>query len=143
MIRMLTMLAALWLGLAWQAAAAAAALSERSPVRLGLWWDPVATGSGFEIFGAGEDLVLVWDTYRENGSAVWYTASGRFDAAGDWHAPLLEQLRVEPDRGQRRFEFMGNVRHKRRLLRRLLFAATRLPQKQRAAHQDRRNENHH
>src|SRR5687767_13370297 len=37
-----------------------AAVSERSPVRLGLWYDPAHSGSGFELFSAGQDQVLVW-----------------------------------------------------------------------------------
>jgi hypothetical protein len=72
------------------ATVSAAALSARSPVRLGLWHDPAAAGSGFELFSAGGDQVLVWYTYRPDGSPVWYTAAGRFDADGRWEAPLLQ-----------------------------------------------------
>jgi hypothetical protein len=69
----------------------AAALSERSPVRMGLWWDPLRTGSGVELFAAGDAQVLVWYTYREDGRPIWYTAAGHFDAQGTWSAPLMQQ----------------------------------------------------
>lgn len=101
---------ALLLGVAWSGAAPAAALSERSPVRLGLWWDPAVTGSGFELFAAGQDQVLVWYTYRADGSPVWYTASGRFDAAGGWDAALLEHRWVG---GQRVAATEGRLRLQR------------------------------
>lgn len=87
---MLKRLAPLLLGVIGTGTAMAAAVSDRSPVRLGLWWDPAAAGTGFELFAAGPDQVLVWYTYREDGAPIWYTASGRFDAAGEWKAPLLK-----------------------------------------------------
>src|SRR5690349_6710912 len=90
MSSMRKMVALLLLAVAGTGAAMAAAISERSPIRLGLWWDPAASGTGFEMFSAAGDQVLVWYTYRADGTPVWYTASGRFDAAGEWNAPLLE-----------------------------------------------------
>lgn len=82
------------------------AVSERSPVRLGLWWDPSASGSGFELFAAGGEQVLVWYTYREDGRPVWYTASGRFDAEGRWSAPLQQHRWVD---GRRESRSAGRV----------------------------------
>lgn len=88
----------------------AAAVSERSPVRLGLWYDPVMPGSGFELFSAGQDQVMVWYTYRTDGSPVWYTAGGRFDAAGSWEGPLLQHRWVQ---GRRESSTVGQVALKR------------------------------
>ena len=108
------MVRAMWvvllLDMAWSGSAAAAALSERSPVRLGLWWDPAATGSGFEVFAAGQDQVLVWYTYRADGSPVWYTASGHFDADGAWDAALLEHRWID---GRRESTTAGQLRLQR------------------------------
>lgn len=70
--------------------AAAARLSERSPVRMGLWWDPQHSGSGFELFRGSDEVAAVWYTYREDGTPLWYSAIARFDASGRWRAPLMQ-----------------------------------------------------
>jgi hypothetical protein len=79
--------------------ACAARLSERSPLRLGLWYDPAQSGSGFEFFRAGDGIVLVWYTYRSDGSPVWYSASGAVDADGAFAAPLQRHRWVDGARG--------------------------------------------
>jgi hypothetical protein len=112
------LMVAVLLGAAWHLPASAAALSERSPVRLGLWWDPAARGSGFELFGAGEDQVLVWYTYRADGTPVWYTASARFDADGAWQAPLLEHRWLD---GRRIASTVGRLHLQRRHFEQLKF----------------------
>jgi hypothetical protein len=55
-------------------------VAERSPLRPGLWWDPQHSGQGFDIHVAGEAVFVLWYTYRADGSPVWYTAHGTFDA---------------------------------------------------------------
>lgn len=67
----------------------AAKLSERSPVRPGLWWDAERSGSGFEIHAAPGQLFVVWYTYRGDGAPVWYTAQGPMGTDGRFAAPLL------------------------------------------------------
>jgi len=67
-----------------------ATLAERSPVRPGLWWTPSLSGSGFELHVAPGQVFLIWYTYRNDGSPVWYTAQGAMGASGQLTAPLLE-----------------------------------------------------
>lgn len=71
------------------AAALAAPLSERSPIRPGAWWDPARSGSGFELHAVGDQLAAGWFTYEADGRPVWYTAQGTFTAAGTGEMPLL------------------------------------------------------
>jgi hypothetical protein len=68
----------------------AARLSERSPVRMGLWWDPQHSGSGFELFRGSEEVAAIWYTYGEDGAPLWYSAIARFDKFGLWRAPLMQ-----------------------------------------------------
>jgi len=70
--------------------ALAARVSERSPVRMGLWWDPQHSGSGFELFRGSDEVAAIWYTYRQDGTPVWYSAIARFDADGAWRAPLMQ-----------------------------------------------------
>jgi hypothetical protein len=69
--------------------AAVPELEERSPFRPGLWWNPEAAGSGLDIQRTDEGLFLVWYTYREDRSPVWYTAQGSVEA-GRFDGDLLE-----------------------------------------------------
>lgn len=88
----------------------AARLSERSPVRLGVWWDPAQSGNGFELFQGGEQTAVVWYTYRPDGSPVWYMAVAAFDAEGRWESTLYRHRWVDGARaaptavGRLRFE---------------------------------------
>jgi hypothetical protein len=70
--------------------ARAALVSERSPVRMGLWWDPQHGGSGFELFRGSDEVAAIWYTYGEDGRPTWYSAIARFDADGRWNAPLMQ-----------------------------------------------------
>lgn len=70
--------------------ARAARLSERSPVRMGLWWDPQHGGSGFELFRGSDEVAAIWYTYGDDGRPTWYSAIARFDASGRWRAPLMQ-----------------------------------------------------
>lgn len=79
------------LGCSSESRSAPALHSERTPIRLGLWWDPAHDGSGFEFFRVGDQVALVWYTYRQDGTPVWYQASGRFDEQDTWNAPLFKQ----------------------------------------------------
>lgn len=72
------------------AQAVAPLVSERSPIRPGLWWDPARPGSGFDIHVAPGQVFAVWYTYRADGTPVWYTAQGPMDAAGAMTASLLQ-----------------------------------------------------
>jgi hypothetical protein len=80
----------LWLALCAALPADAAYLSGRSPVRMGLWWDPQHSGSGFELFRGTDEVAAIWYTYREDGTPLWYSAIARFDKAGAWTAPLMQ-----------------------------------------------------
>ncbi|HRQ64913.1 MAG TPA: beta-propeller domain-containing protein [Xanthomonadaceae bacterium] len=69
--------------------AAIPTLTERSPFRPGLWWNPDTAGSGVEIHRSEEGAFLIWYTYRADGSPVWYTAQGPV-TDGAFDAVLLE-----------------------------------------------------
>ena len=49
---------------------------QRSPFTQGHWWDPSRSGSGFEIFNAADQAMVIWYTYEADGRPVWYTAQG-------------------------------------------------------------------
>ena len=79
------------LALAMSAASLAAPpLSERSPLRHGLWWDSEHNGHGFDFHLNGRQLGLLWFSFRADGSPVWYLAGGELDEQGRLQAPLLE-----------------------------------------------------
>ena len=111
----LRILALLLLLLLAPAAGAVPSVADRSPLRPGLWWDPQHAGSGFDIHVSGPTVFALWYTYRADGSPIWYSAQGRFDADGrlqaDWRehawqdgaerARVVGELRLErlnPDR---------------------------------------------
>ena len=75
--------------LACSGVAHAATVAERSPAMPGLWWDPQRSGTGFEIHPAGTGLFVIWFTYRDDGSAVWYTAQDDSIVDGRFDGPLL------------------------------------------------------
>lgn len=59
------------------------------PVASGTYFNPHRSGHGMFLYPAGEQLVLIWYTYREDGSPTWYyLQADRPDATGLWHAPL-------------------------------------------------------
>ncbi len=55
------------------------ALDERSPFRPGLWWNAERPGSGFDIHRVDQDIFLIWYTFLDDGSPVWYTAQGTLE----------------------------------------------------------------
>ena len=83
--RFLASLAALLLSFA----AAAATVAERSPFAQGHWWNPARAGSGFEFFNVGDQAMVIWYTYEENGHPVWYTAQGSVATMASTQWPLL------------------------------------------------------
>ncbi len=53
----------------------------------GLWWNPAASGHGFDIAPSGGNLAVVWYTYDSSGRPVWYLAAAPLDGS-TWSAPL-------------------------------------------------------
>ena len=45
----------------------AATVSQRSPFAQGLWWDPARSGSGFEMFNAAGQVMVIWYTFDAAG----------------------------------------------------------------------------
>ena len=72
------------------ASALAATVAERSPFAQGLWWEPARSGSGFEMFNAGGQVMVVWYTFDEGGRPTWYTAQGTQASLGTQSWPLLK-----------------------------------------------------
>lgn len=53
----------------------------------GNWHNPNRSGHGIELQTAGDRLVAIWYTYREDGTPTWYLASGEH-TGDEWQAPL-------------------------------------------------------
>ncbi len=66
----------------WAVAAPAATLADRSLFTQGHWWNEARPGSGFEIFHAGGQAMVIWYTYTPDGKPVWYTAQGEVATLG-------------------------------------------------------------
>lgn len=64
------------------AAVFASTTAERSPFTQGHWWDSSTPGSGFEIFNAGDQVMVIWYTYDAGSRPVWYTAQGSLADVG-------------------------------------------------------------
>ncbi len=59
---------------------------------LGGLWEPTSRpgiNQGFEYTPAGPNRALLWYTYEEDGSPVWYLASGAASEGNSWNAKLL------------------------------------------------------
>lgn len=56
--------------------------------RGGNWHNPDRSGHGIELQTAGDRLVAVWYTYRDDGTPTWYLASGEHEG-DEWQAPLM------------------------------------------------------
>lgn len=70
-------------------ASLAASVAERSPFAQGLWWERARSGTGFEMFNAGGQVMVIWYTFDEGGRPTWYTAQGAQQALGQaW--PLMK-----------------------------------------------------
>ena len=48
--------------------------------RAGLWANPNRGGSGFDVQHVGNNLSVIWYTYRDDGTPAWYTAYGTLGA---------------------------------------------------------------
>ena len=70
--------------------ALAATVAERSPFLQGHWWDPARPGSGFDLFNVERQVMVIWYTYDQLGSPVWYTAQGDIDVMLTDGFPLLK-----------------------------------------------------
>ncbi|HUP30173.1 MAG TPA: beta-propeller domain-containing protein [Usitatibacter sp.] len=68
----------------------AASVADRSPFAQGLWWDPSRSGSGFEMFNAAGQVMVIWYTFDEAGRPTWYTAQGTQDSLGQQSWPLMK-----------------------------------------------------
>lgn len=82
--------AAVALTLFMSSVALATTIEERSLFAQGHWWDPNRSGSGFEIFDASGEVMVIWYTFDDASRPVWYTAQGRLDALGTQDWPLLK-----------------------------------------------------
>ena len=72
-------------------ALAANTVSQRSPFTQGHWWDAARAGSGFDIFNAADQVMVIWYTYDEAGHPTWYTAQGNIATLNKGVAwPLLQ-----------------------------------------------------
>ena len=70
---------------------AANTVAQRSPFTQGHWWNPARSGSGFDIFNAADQGMVIWYTFDESGHPIWYTAQGNIatlDKGTAW--PLLQ-----------------------------------------------------
>ena len=83
-------LAALALALLATFATAATTVQDRSPFAQGLWWDPNKPGSGFDLFSAAGQVMVIWYTYDAAGQPVWYTAQGAQGETGNVDWPLYK-----------------------------------------------------
>jgi uncharacterized secreted protein with C-terminal beta-propeller domain len=79
----------------------AATMAQRSPFTQGHWWNPARSGSGFDIFNASDQVMVIWYTYDEAKRPVWYTAQGNIATLGKGEAwPLLKHRWVAGAKGQ-------------------------------------------
>jgi len=60
-------------------------------IRRGMWFNPARPGHGIDLNRSGDNLFVVWFTYLEDGTPVWYLAAGPYQ--GDfWSAPLMRYV---------------------------------------------------
>lgn len=52
----------------------------------GLWYNPDRSGHGADIQLSGNNLYILWYTYKDDSTPIWYLASGPY--AEDWQAEL-------------------------------------------------------
>ena len=56
----------------------------------GLYFNPARNGAGFNLNTTGDQLIIEWYTYLEDGTPTWYLAQGPFPVQGNsWDADLL------------------------------------------------------
>jgi hypothetical protein len=61
----------------------------------GGWANPDRLGHGLDVQNAGDQLSVIWYTFREDGRPIWYLALGTLEGAR-WNAELL-QFRWQDD----------------------------------------------
>jgi hypothetical protein len=77
----------------------------------GGWANPDRLGHGFDLQRIGDQLSLIWYTFRADGSPTWYLATGPL-RHGSWSAPLLAfhwngSSASHAEVGQARLDFDG------------------------------------
>lgn len=55
----------------------------------GGWANPARLGHGLDLQNAGDQLALIWYTFREDGRPIWYLALGTLQGSR-WQAELLQ-----------------------------------------------------
>lgn len=58
-------------------------------VAIGLWWNPEKAGQGYSVHQIGNQMAMVWYTYKEDNTPTWYLASGPKNGDG-WQAELKQ-----------------------------------------------------
>ena len=53
----------------------------------GLWYNPARSGHGADIQLSGNNLFIIWYTYKDDMTPIWYLASGPY--AENWQAELV------------------------------------------------------
>ena len=56
-------------------------------IRTGLWWNSSRAGHGLDIQFSGETLFVIWYTYDESGTPIWYLGTGE-QQDNQWTIPL-------------------------------------------------------
>jgi uncharacterized secreted protein with C-terminal beta-propeller domain len=56
-------------------------------IRTGLWWNSARAGHGLDIQFSGETLFVIWYTYDESGTPIWYLGTGE-QQENQWTIPL-------------------------------------------------------
>lgn len=55
----------------------------------GLWWNPKKAGQGYSVHQIGNQMAVVWYTYKEDNTPIWYLASG-LKNDDSWQAELKQ-----------------------------------------------------
>lgn len=76
-------------------------------IRAGAWYNPARSGQGYAISRSQDGLVVLWYTYRADGSPTWYIASGPAQGKS-WQADLLD-VRFNAADGSRTLTTVGTL----------------------------------
>ncbi|MCB1607296.1 MAG: hypothetical protein KDI71_10005 [Xanthomonadales bacterium] len=74
--------------------------------RPGLWFNPARSGHGFDLQFSGPNMFVLWYTYEDDGTPVWYLASAPY--AAPWVADL-NRFTWNPDTGFVDFVTVGQL----------------------------------
>ncbi len=74
--------------------------------RGGLWFNPARSGHGFDLQFSGPNMFVLWYTYEDDGTPVWYLASAPY--ATPWVADL-NRFTWNPDTGFVDFVTVGQL----------------------------------